>query len=66
MTETNDKGGERGKCWYCGFLLDKCFSFMKEDTRDLKCPGCGKEYYVGAYYPKSFQKAKEEYEASKK
>ncbi len=64
--ETNDRGGERGKCPKCGFLIDTCMYFTKEDTRGLICPSCKVETYQGAYYPKSFQKAKEEYEASLK
>lgn len=60
--ELNDQGGERGRCWECGYLLDKCMSFLKEDTRDIVCPKCGVRTYQGAWYPKSFQKAKEEYQ----
>jgi len=61
---TNDEGGERGSCPKCGFLIDKCMSFNKEDTRGIICPSCKKETYQGAYYPKSFSKAVKEYQRS--
>ena len=62
--ELNDEGTQRGRCWECGFLLDKCMSFLKEDTRDIICPKCKKATYQGAWYPKEFAKAKEEYQRS--
>jgi len=64
--ERNDEGTERAHCPECEFLLDKCMSFMKEDTRDIICPKCKKATYQGAWYPREFQKAKEEYQRSLK
>lgn len=64
--QTNDKGGERGKCPKCGFLIDTCMYFEKEDYRDLQCPSCKYRACNYGWYPKSFQKAKEEYEAGLK
>ena len=62
----NDRGGERGKCPECGFLIDTCMYFEKEDYRNLICPSCKYEACNYGWYPKSFQKAKEEYQRSLK
>jgi len=61
----NKYGGERAVCPKCGKPNSELYEFLKEDTRDLECSECHKDSYYGAYFPKSFQKAKEEYERSK-
>ena len=62
----NDRGGERGRCPNCKDYIDSCMYFDKEDYRTLQCPTCKHEVINYAFYPESYQKAKEEYQRSLK
>lgn len=64
--EINDRGTQRGSCPECGFLIDTCMYFDKEDYRTLMCPSCKYEACNYGWYPKEFAKAKEEYQRSLK
>ena len=65
MSELKNKyGGERAVCPLCKKSNSELYEFLKEDYRDLECSVCHKESYYGAYFPESFQKAKEEYQRS--
>ena len=60
----NHYGGERAVCPECGMPNSDLYQFDKRDTRKLECSECHIEIYYCAYFPKSFQEAKEEYQKS--
>ena len=61
----NKYGGERAKCHRCDKYNSDLYEFLKEDWRDLECSECHKSSPCATYFPKSLQKAKDDYQKTK-
>ena len=61
----NKYGGERAVCPKCKKRNSDLYEFLKEDWRDLECSECHEYSPYPHYFPKSLQKAVDEYQKTK-